>query len=556
MKRFYSILITLLAALSSRGQAVLNEIYVYPSPTNHEFFELYNTSTSQIPVSVDGYQLVSYFYEDNKTSGFYVMDLPNLSMQSKGFLVGSSAIPFNYQGNIGATASDFSWNDQPFMTANYGYVKKWVKKISLAPDGNPFYDEVAVSANLNDFFSRKGGSGASYNAFLYKDGLLVNSFIGGAGGNSLIPDFITDMPPLVMQNVKADGDATYLLTFSNYTSTVAEYVIQDVGTDNGYMRRSDGMCGTWEKSSSQAFHTPQTTNGTIQMSVKGQLTIDTHISRGLYQGDSSFITYNIVSGPDYMFPVELYIYADNGSVEDVWDANDEFLEEHTETTASDGPFTTSFLPQDQQVILVAKTAPGCYDQVRLVLNPDIPKTALPLKLKMFTGKVLNGKAHLEWVATHNGSGRHFEVERSRNGREFSKAGQVTTTAREGEEYYTFQELLSGPAYYRLKMVNRDGSTSYSPVVFVKERTEETAKLFILQNPVEATLVFTYLSTKPGQSMINIYNAVGVKVFSTRKTAQKGSNTYSMALDQKLTSGTYILEVVNETDRSVERFIRR
>ncbi|HEY1112846.1 MAG TPA: T9SS type A sorting domain-containing protein, partial [Chitinophagaceae bacterium] len=293
-----------------------------------------------------------------------------------------------------------------------------------------------------------------------------------------------------------------------------------------------------------------------QMEIEGALLLEAHISRGLNEEDSSFVAYRIVSGVTDAFPAELYIYADNGPVDDEWDAQDDFLKADTQYVANDTTFITSFLPQDQELIIVIKTLQGCYDQVRLILNPEIEHTALPLKLKAFTGKAVNGKSQLEWVVSGNGSGRHFEVERSRDGREFSKAGQVTTTARDEEEYYSFQEPLGSPAYYRLKMVNRDGSTSYSPVVFVKERTDAAEKLFIVQNPVEATLVFTYQSLQTGQSEVNVYNAVGVKVFSTRKTAQKGSNTYSINLDRKFTSGTYILEVVNNTERSVERFIRR
>jgi hypothetical protein len=558
MKKLYTFFIALIAACSASSQAVLNELYVYPSPTNHEFFELYNTSTSGTPMSVDGYFLMSYFKDANE-EGFYIIDLPNLSMQPKGFLVGSSAIPFNYQGNtinLGSTASDFSWND-PSLVTNYGYVKKWVRTKNVdAADGNPYYNEEPLPADFNDFFSRKGGSGASYNAFLFKDGMMINSFVGGSGGNSLIPDFITLMPLLNVQNVTALGNNPYTVDFSNYNNTQAEFVIQDVGTDNGYMRETDGLCGSWEKSSSQAFHTPQTTNGAIQMDDPGLLTITTHISRALTEADPSFIVYNVTAGPAYMFPVDLYIYADNGSVPNVWDANDVFIGGSTETIVTDGPFTTNFEPKDQQLILVAKTAPGCYDQVRLIPNPEPITTTLPLKLTMFTGKVTENKSLLEWVVTGNESGLQFEIERSVNGKDFTKAGVIAASDKEDKEYYTFQESLNGNAYYRLKIINKDKSFTHSPVVFVKDGTVAADKLFVVQNPVEASLIFTYQSTQTEQSTINIYNALGLKLLSTQRTAQKGSNTYTINLDQKFASGTYILEVVSTQTKSVERFIRR
>jgi hypothetical protein len=558
MKRFYSILITLLAASASQGQAVLNEIYAYPGAGNHEFFELYNTSTSDVPTTVDNYQLVAYF-DDGKDKGFYVMDLPNTLIYPKGYFVGSSAIPFNYQSNLNSSQSDFNWNDPLFRNGSTGgYLRKWVLGGNSIGDKNPFYNEAPVLPDFNDFFSKLKGNGASFNTFLFKDGILMNSFLGGTGGTALIPSEIIDMPVLFIESVTANASPKYYATnFNKYKAIEAENVIQDIGSDNGYMRTRDGMCGTWEKSSAQAFHTPKGTNGSwSQMDIEGAMTLESHITRGLNPGDSSFITYRITSGPADAFAAEFYIYADNGSVDDEWDANDDFLKADTQYVANDTTFLTSFLPQDQELIIVIKTLQGCYDQVRLILNPEIEHTVLPIKLKAFTGKAVNDKVQLEWVVSGNESGQLFEVERSRDGKSFSKAGTVNVTGATDEAYYTFEELLSGNAYYRLKIVNKDKSVSYSPVVFVKEQTAASEKLFIVQNPVEATLVFTYQAQQTLPSTINIYNAVGVKLLTTQKTAQKGFNTYAINLDMKFTSGTYILEVVNSTERSVERFIKR
>jgi hypothetical protein len=558
MKRFYSTFIILLIACTGYGQAVLNEIYSFPSPTNHEFFELYNTSTSQDPVSVDGYTLVCYF-DDGKDEGFYVLDLPNMSMLSKGYFVGSSAIPFNYQGNLNSTASNFSWNDPIFRAGlTSGYLKKWVQSTDNLFDGQPYYDEEVVPLNFNDFFSKKKGSGASFSTFVFREGIMVNSFLGGTGGSNIVPAYISTMPALNMDVVKAiGGTTTYPIDFANYTTTEAENVIQDIGTDNGYMRTRDGMCGTWEKSSAQAFHTPLATNGSAsQMEIVGALTIDTHITRGLTELDPSFITYNITAGPSTMYPVELYIYADNGTVDDEWDAADQFLAANTETTVNDGPFVTYFTPQKQELIMVVKTDMGCYDQVRLILNPDPVFTALPIKLKLFTGKAVGTRSQLEWVASGNETGLRFEVEKSADGRTFTQAGVVITTANAGDEYYSFADNLSGDTYYRLKIVNKDNSISYSPVVFVKDGSTAPGKLLLLQNPVESSLVFTYQAAATEPTTINIYNALGVKLLSTQKTAYKGSNTYAVNLDPKFTSGTYILEVVSKNVRSVERFVRR
>jgi hypothetical protein len=73
---------------------------------------------------LDGYTVISYFEEGSK-KGFYVLDLPNLFVASKGYFVGASSIPFTYQGTANSTAANFSWND-PNLPLNYGYMRKWV----------------------------------------------------------------------------------------------------------------------------------------------------------------------------------------------------------------------------------------------------------------------------------------------------------------------------------------------------------------------------------------------------------------------------------------------
>lgn len=553
MKLFYTILFTVLTIASAKGQVVLNEFYADPSAGNHEFFELYNTSYSGLPVSMDGYTIMSYF-EEGKTKGFYVLDLPNLSLAPKGYFVGSAAIPFNYQGNIGSTESDFSWND-PLLAANYGYIRKWVATGNTASDGNRNYDEVALPADFNDFFSRITGNSASYNAFVYKNGKLINSFIGGTGGTTSLPATIASMPVFKLESLTQSGTKTYTIAWRSVKNEAPEFVIPDIGTDNGFIRKNDGMCGTWDKSSSQAFHTPKRTNGGSQMAVTGLLTLETHIYPGT-TSDPSFVVYNITAGPANLFPVELHVYADNGSVAGELDANDTFIEANTENDLADGPFTTDFTPRQQDLLIVAQTSVGCWDQIRYVPNEEIMMTPLAVQLKMFTGKYTDTKSLLEWVVSENETGSYFEVEKSTDGKLFQKAGMVFNTSRTGEEYYTFSSAITNNTFYRLKMVNKDKSASYTPLVLVKVGPSISTRLQVIQNPVTSALAFTYSSEGTETIAATIYNATGAKLLTTRITAQSGNNIYRIGLNEQVAPGTYILEVTGKNSKQIERFIKR
>src|SRR4030095_15584773 len=138
------------SVLIGKAQVVFNEVYPSPSVHNNEFFELYNTSGSSSPLSLDNYTVVTYFRISGK-EGFYVMDLPNLTIDPKGYFVGASGVPFSYQNVTNTTATNFSWND-PALASDNGYVKMWLQQSGSAADGNLYYNEGTIPPDFNDFF--------------------------------------------------------------------------------------------------------------------------------------------------------------------------------------------------------------------------------------------------------------------------------------------------------------------------------------------------------------------------------------------------------------------
>src|SRR5215203_2349402 len=116
MKRILLSFSILFCALLSQAQVIFNEFYVQPG-TNHEFFELYNTSTTET-VLLDCYSLVVFYSgkENGKDyKGFYVLDFPKVEITPLGYLVGAAANPFKFQKSNKApvTSADaaFSWNN-------------------------------------------------------------------------------------------------------------------------------------------------------------------------------------------------------------------------------------------------------------------------------------------------------------------------------------------------------------------------------------------------------------------------------------------------------------
>jgi hypothetical protein len=549
MKKIFTLLLAALGCATANSQAILNEVYAIPGSARQEFFEFYNNST--LPVSMDNYTIVTYF-EEGGQKGFYVLDLPALLIDAQGFFVGSSSLPFNYQGVSNSSNSQFSWNDLAFLAANNGYIKKWVmgNTVPAIIDGNAAYDLAPVPANFNDFFNKIGGSGATYNVFVFQNGIVKNIFLGGTGGDTFLPTYIVGLPSLYVDMAGTAPDFT--INFSSYATANPEYVTQDVGSDNGYIRLRDGYCNTWTKSSAQVNHSPMVSNGGDEVEVDGEISVSAAILRGSAASGST-VNYDVVAGPSVEFPLTLYVYLDNGTVFGELDVNDTFLETKVENTVTDGAFSTIFQPYTENILIQTMTSAGCIDNIVFIPNVGV----LPVKLISFEGKKTVQGNTLNWTVAENESGKLFEIEKSNDGRNFTKLNIKNTTNRSGSEQYSFTDAnASSASYYRMKLVDRSGKSFYSNVVFIGSNTTNKPGITLAVNPVESYLSFTYAASTNSMTTINVYSTSGAKVLSQRMNLIQGNNTIAIAADGRLYTGAYILEVTNDKEISRAKFIKR
>jgi hypothetical protein len=95
-----------------------------------------------------------------------------------------------------------------------------------------------------------------------------------------------------------------------------------------------------------------------------------------------------------------------------------------------------------------------------------PIVLLPVRLKVFTGVSTAQGNVLSWVSSSEVNFSHYNIERSSDGRSFAAIGRVAGKGgHSGDTFYSFTDVeAAGTQYYRLHMVDRDGTASYSSVV--------------------------------------------------------------------------------------------
>lgn len=107
------------------------------------------------------------------------------------------------------------------------------------------------------------------------------------------------------------------------------------------------------------------------------------------------------------------------------------------------------------------------------VNATIP---IPVKLLSFTAAKKNNLVALNWITTNEQNSLQFEVEQSTDGINFSQAGIVAAKNGPSDNQYHYDYSGNG-TFFRLKIVDRDGRFTYSPVIRISSNPGKMAKVF-------------------------------------------------------------------------------
>ncbi len=111
---------------------------------------------------------------------------------------------------------------------------------------------------------------------------------------------------------------------------------------------------------------------------------------------------------------------------------------------------------------------------------------LPTELSEFTANEKDCEATLEWFTSSEENFNHFIIEKSRDGINFNPTDIIDSKgAISGASYSWNDHAINGNSYYRLKMVDQDGSIAYSKIASVLFDCEEPrSSIEIYPNPVQ------------------------------------------------------------------------
>ena len=172
-------------------------------------------------------------------------------------------------------------------------------------------------------------------------------------------------------------------------------------------------------------------------------------------------------------------------------------------------------------------------------------TPLPVSMAFFNLKCNEGNVELYWQTASEHNSSHFVVERSVDGIEWGKLGEVAaagnSTSTLNYSYIDTSLLARALSYYRLLQVDFDGiSETYGPIASNCQATS-AFELVIAPNP-SAGKFSLKIDTKRSQEIgVKIYHTSGKEIANELISAAEGTSLHYLNM-KDLASGVYTLRL--------------
>lgn len=183
-------------------------------------------------------------------------------------------------------------------------------------------------------------------------------------------------------------------------------------------------------------------------------------------------------------------------------------------------------------------------------------SALPTHLVSFTGKKAPKETiELLWRITDNSTPEVFEVMRSSDGVNFGKIGTVRGAEQVRSYEFADASILAGNNYYRLRMLDKDGSVTYSTIIVVSNSSKGVYLHSVTPSVVQGRTRLNIQSSENSNMQLVVTDINGRIVH--RQNVSVGNGSQDVWLDaSRFSSGVFqVTGVVNGIKTATLRFIK-
>jgi uncharacterized repeat protein (TIGR01451 family) len=213
---------------------------------------------------------------------------------------------------------------------------------------------------------------------------------------------------------------------------------------------------------------------------------------------------------------------------------DQFLNTTTPVSLTDSTFVN--------ITISSNVASAAADRFKVIFKVMAP---LPLTFTSIKANRKNADILVEWEVENETNMKQYEVERSSDGIHFTKAATVAAANRESVEYSWLDENASaGYNYYRIKSIDINGQTSFTPVVKVLA-AKKAPVITIYPNPISNGMINLYFTNQPkGMYHVRVISLSGQVMVSKTIDHKEGNSIETFTLSNTLSHGIYKVEITH------------
>ena len=187
--------------------------------------------------------------------------------------------------------------------------------------------------------------------------------------------------------------------------------------------------------------------------------------------------------------------------------------------------------------------------------PDLG--ALPVELASFKGFVTERSNILEWQTESEENTMVFLVERSLDGkRDFIEIGRIdafgNSTSLRSYELEDGSPVSLG--YYRLRIVDFDGTFEYSDVIAVERSKTQIDLVEVYPIPAEEEVTILVHAESAGKAIMTLSDFMGRKIKEEKVELEAGINRYNLNWEDHETI-FYYLTIYNGNERIAKKILR-
>jgi hypothetical protein len=266
-----------------------------------------------------------------------------------------------------------------------------------------------------------------------------------------------------------------------------------------------------------------------------------------YQNGAVIATSNNFTGCTELATLRFDVYNPNGNVNLKWNYDGSINE--TNVAVDDAVF--GIVPQTQ---IFAGTPASAY------LHGMVGASPLPVTLTNFDGEKddKRGIMTLNWTTATEINSAWFEVQHSTDQTNWANIDEMTAAGNSNEiKNYTIEHRTPkvGINYYRLKMIDADGTYEYSKTIAMELKAGKPVLQIIYPMPVQTMLNLRYTTADFQRAELAIYDTQARLVMTKDLTHIASANEVQVNVEG-LSTGTYLVKLRLDNHLLNGRFIKQ